>query len=130
NEFGDIITDLGGAVQGGLGVAPAGSIGDNHAVFEPVHGSAPKHYGQKKANPIAAILASSMMLDWLGFKFNDKDCSDASDVITTGVANILREGKVRTYDLCRGEWESIKPSSTDQVGDEIRQSIKSVGSER
>lgn len=130
NEFGDIISDLGGAVQGGLGVAPAGSIGDNHAVFEPVHGSAPKHYGQRKANPIAAILASSMMLDWLGSKFNDKHCSDAGDILITGVANVLKEGKVRTYDLCRGDWESIKPSSTDQVGDAIRQAIKSLGSER
>ncbi|MGB0814903.1 MAG: isocitrate/isopropylmalate dehydrogenase family protein, partial [Poseidonia sp.] len=73
NMFGDISTDLGAVLQGGMGMAASGNIGDNHAFFEPVHGSAPKHAGQNKVNPIASINSIQMMMDYLGRKNNDDD---------------------------------------------------------
>ena len=66
NMFGDILSDLCAQLVGGLGFAAAGNIGDNYAVFEPTHGSAPKYAGMYKVNPIATLLAAKMMLDWLG----------------------------------------------------------------
>ncbi|MDH4212740.1 MAG: isocitrate/isopropylmalate dehydrogenase family protein [Candidatus Thorarchaeota archaeon] len=130
NEFGDIITDLGAAVQGGLGVAPAGNIGVKHGVFEPVHGSAPKYYGSNSANPIAAILALSMMLDWLGTEHRDKKVKSAGELIKASVAELLREGKVRTLDLCVGPWSSVSPSSTENVTSEIIKLLKRIQTKR
>jgi len=69
NMFGDIITDLGGQLQGGLGIAASGNLNPGHiSMFEPVHGSAPKYAGQNIANPIAAIISAQIMLEYLGFK--------------------------------------------------------------
>lgn len=92
NMFGDILSDLSAQLVGGLGFACAGNIGDQYAVFEPTHGSAPKYTGQYKVNPVAMILAVKMMLDWLGER-------DMARIIDTGVAEIIREGKIRTYDM-------------------------------
>jgi 3-isopropylmalate dehydrogenase len=111
NMFGDIITDLGAMIQGGLGLAPGGNINpDGVSMFEPIHGSAPKHAGKNVANPIATILAGQMMLEELGEK-------RAADVVEEAVAAVLREGKVRTYDL-GGK------SSTSEVGDEVVRKIE------
>ena len=66
NLFGDILSDLGGATVGGIGVCAAANLGDHHAYFEPIHGSAPALAGQDRANPLAAILAAKLMLDYLG----------------------------------------------------------------
>ena len=77
---------------GGLGFGCSGNIGDRLAVFEPSHGSAPKYAGQHKVNPIATILAAKMMLDWLGEH-------DKAQVTESAVAEVIREGKVRTYDM-------------------------------
>lgn len=126
NEFGDIITDLGAAIQGGLGVAPAGSIGNRHGVFEPVHGSAPKYYGQNVANPMAAILAMGMMLEWLGTKHEDVKIKLAANMVQEAVALVLKNGKIRTRDLCVGEWIAIKPSSTKVVTTAIIDEMKSI----
>ena len=128
NAFGDIITDLGAAIQGGLGVAPAGSIGDKQAVFEPVHGSAPKYAGQNVANPIAAILAMGMMLDWIGLR-GDKKIVRASEIVESAVAAVLRRGKIRTRDLCLGEWSNINPSSTETVASAIIDEMKIIEEE-
>ncbi len=92
NLFGDIISDLCAQMVGGLGFGCSGNIGKDYAVFEPTHGSAPKYAGQYKVNPIAAILAAKMMLDWLGE--NDKAAQ-----IEGAVAAVIAEGKVRTYDM-------------------------------
>ena len=92
NMFGDIISDLCAQLVGGLGFACSGNIGENLAVFEPSHGSAPKYVGQNKVNPIAQILSAKMMLDWLGEKEMSKKIEDA-------VAAVIAEGKVRTYDM-------------------------------
>jgi 3-isopropylmalate dehydrogenase len=126
NAFGDIITDLGGAIQGGLGVAPAGNIGDNNAMFEPVHGSAPRHAGKNVANPIAAILSSAMMFNWLGSKNKDNNALKVGELITDAVSSVLKEGSIRTYDICRGFWKDIESSSTSQVTDAIIKALENV----
>ena len=92
NLFGDIISDLSAQLVGGLGFASAGNIGDKYAVFEPTHGSAPKNAGQYKVNPIATFLAARMMLDYLGE-------AEKAERLEAAVADVIREGKVRTYDL-------------------------------
>lgn len=66
NMFGDIISDLGGGLVGGMGMAPCAEVGDSHGLFQPAHGSAPDIAGQGKANPTAAVLSAGLMLDWLG----------------------------------------------------------------
>jgi isocitrate/isopropylmalate dehydrogenase len=92
NLFGDIISDLAAQLVGGLGFARSGNIGDKYAVFEPTHGSAPKYEGMYKVNPTAMILATKMMLDWLGE-------DDLAEALETAIAKVIKEGKVRTYDL-------------------------------
>ena len=99
NEFGDIATDLAAVLQGGMGIAAGGNIGDAHAMFEPIHGSAPKHAGQDKVDPIAMILAVQMMLDWLGARKSDAKLVAAAKGVEAAVASVLKEGKVLTYDL-------------------------------
>jgi len=132
NMFGDIISDLGAALQGGLGMAAGGNIGDRHAMFEPVHGSAPRLAGKGRANPIASILAGKMMLEWLGWRHGDQRCLEASQAIEQAVVAVLREGRVRTYDLCVGPYGEVPPSTTEQVGTAVAQTLKEkkAGSER
>jgi isocitrate dehydrogenase (NAD+) len=92
NLYGDIISDLCAQMVGGLGFGCSGNIGDKLAVFEPTHGSAPKYAGMHKVNPIATILAAKMMLEWLGEK-------EKAGRLEGAVAEVIREGKVRTYDM-------------------------------
>jgi 3-isopropylmalate dehydrogenase len=92
NLYGDIISDLAAQMVGGLGFGCSGNIGTKLAVFEPSHGSAPKYAGQYRVNPIATILAAKMMLDWLGEK-------EKGARVERAVASVIREGKVRTYDM-------------------------------
>jgi isocitrate/isopropylmalate dehydrogenase len=92
NMFGDIVSDLAAQLVGGLGFASSGNIGDNFAVFEPTHGSAPKYAGQNKVNPTAMFLATKLMLDWLGE-------SDMAERLEKAIAAVIKEGKVRTYDM-------------------------------
>ncbi|MEM3765801.1 MAG: isocitrate/isopropylmalate family dehydrogenase, partial [Candidatus Bathyarchaeia archaeon] len=91
NMFGDILSDEAAQLVGGLGMAPGGNIGDHYAIFEPVHGSAPTRVGTHTANPCSMILASKMMLEWLGEKYNDKNCSEAAQAVDRGVAEALRK---------------------------------------
>lgn len=106
NMFGDIITDLGAMIQGGLGLAPGANINpEGTSMFEPIHGSAPKYKGMNKVNPIATIWAGAMLLEHLGER------AAAEDVVRAIETNIKR-GKVRTYDMGGS-------STTSQVGDEI-----------
>jgi isocitrate/isopropylmalate dehydrogenase len=92
NLFGDIISDLAAQLVGGLGFASAGNIGDKYAVFEPTHGSAPKYTGMNKVNPIATFLAAKLMLDHLGE-------TDKARRLEEAIAAVIREGRVRTYDM-------------------------------
>jgi len=92
NLYGDILSDLAAGLVGGLGVVPGANIGDKEAVFEPVHGSAPKHKGKFVANPTATILAGVMMLKYLGE-------SKAADRVEKAVEKVLKKGKKTTKDL-------------------------------
>jgi isocitrate dehydrogenase (NAD+) len=92
NLYGDILSDLCAGLVGGLGVAPGANIGDDTAVFEPIHGSAPKYAGQNKVNPTAAMLSGVMLLRHLGE-------SDAADRLERAIAAVIAEGKDVTYDL-------------------------------
>ncbi len=99
NMFGDIATDLAAVLQGGMGMAAGGNIGDAHGMFEPIHGSAPKHAGKDVVNPTAMILATQMMLEWLGRRKGDRVLQQAAIVVERAVEAVLREGKALTYDL-------------------------------
>ena len=115
NMFGDIITDLGAMIQGGLGIAAGGNINpEGISMFEPIHGSAPKYKDKSIANPTATILAGAMMLDCLGE-------SKVAKAIEDAVEKVLSEGKVRSRDL-GGD------SSTVEVGDEVVRKLKEVKS--
>jgi len=92
NMFGDILSDEAAQLVGGLGMAPGGNIGDDFALFEPVHGSAPTRVGKHTANPCSMILAAKMMLEWLGEKYDDPVCLKAAEFIEFGVSQALREG--------------------------------------
>ncbi|MEM3614850.1 MAG: isocitrate/isopropylmalate family dehydrogenase, partial [Nitrososphaerales archaeon] len=112
NLFGDILTDLGAMIQGGLGVAPGANINPfGTSTFEPIHGSAPKYKGQNKINPIATILAGALLLENLGLYSSAAKVEDAVRVV-------LREGKVRTYDLGGS-------STTEEVGDAVAEKLRS-----
>ena len=100
NMFGDIVSDLCAGLVGGLGFACAANIGDDYAVFEPTHGSAPKYVGQNVVNPMAMILTAKMMFDWLG------EPEDAAR-LEAAVARVIKEGKTATYDVKgRGKGDS------------------------
>lgn len=90
NMFGDILSDEAAQLIGGLGMAPGANIGDNFALFEPIHGSAPDIAGKHIANPISMILSAKMMLDWLGEKYNDSNCTKAAAAIEAAVAKTLQ----------------------------------------
>lgn len=92
NLYGDILSDLCSGLIGGLGMAPGANIGEDHAVFEPVHGSAPKYAGQNKVNPSALILTSVLMLKHLGER-------EAADKVFNATREVVAEGKHVTYDL-------------------------------
>jgi isocitrate dehydrogenase (NAD+) len=95
NLYGDIVSDLAAGLVGGLGVAPGANIGERAAVFEAVHGSAPKYAGQNKANPTALILSGALMLRHLGE-------TDAANRVEAAVRAVIAEGEKTTYDLGGG----------------------------
>ena len=113
NMFGDILSDLCAQLVGGLGFAAAGNIGDNYAVFEPTHGSAPKYAGMYKVNPIATLLAAKMMLDWLGE-------AEMAVRLENAVAAVIAEGRVRTYDM-GGKATTIEMANA--VADKIKKPV-------
>lgn len=92
NIFGDIISALYAQLVCGLGFASSGNIGDNYAVFEPIHGSAPKYVGKNKFNPMAMFLTCRLMLEWLGEK-------DKADRLEQAIARVIAEGQARAYDM-------------------------------
>jgi isocitrate/isopropylmalate dehydrogenase len=113
NMFGDIITDLGAMVQGGLGLAPGGNINPKGtSMFEPIHGSAPKYKGMNRANPIATIWAGAMLVEQMGEK-------EAADGIVAAIERDIIEAKVLTKDMAGN-------STTSEVGDEIARLVKEM----
>lgn len=115
NMFGDIVTDLASVLQGGMGMAVGANVGKKHGMFEPIHGSAPKHAGKDKVNPIAMILAVKEGLEWLGGQKEDPRLGRAAAAIEEAVVAILEAGEPLTYDLV-GE---AKAASCSAVGTAI-----------
>jgi isocitrate dehydrogenase (NAD+) len=116
NLYGDIISDLGAGMIGGLGLAPGANIGTNGAVFEATHGSAPKYTGQNKVNPMAVMLSAVLMLRHL-------DEQDAANAMEGAIAQVIADGKNVTYDL---KEKRNDPTSvgTSQVADAVIAQLK------
>ena len=95
NMFGDILSDLAGGLVGGMGMAPCAEIGDDHALFQPAHGSAPDIAGQDAANPLAAILSGAMMLDWLGERAGREGWAEAGRAIEVAVERLFAADALR-----------------------------------
>lgn len=109
NLYGDILSDLCAGLVGGLGVAPGGNIGDEYAVFEPTHGSAPKYKGLNKVNPMAMMLSGVLMLRHL-------EENAAANKLEKAIAAVIAEGSSVTYDLVA---EGVTPVGTAQVANAI-----------
>jgi len=116
NMFGDIITEMMAPLQGGVGLAPSGEVGDRNGLFRPIHGTAPKHYGKQVANPMAAILSAGMMMQWLADRHGDRQAGEAAERIERAVDATLKEGRRLTPDLGGS-------SKTREVGDEIAKKV-------
>jgi isocitrate dehydrogenase (NAD+) len=114
NLYGDIISDLCAGLVGGIGVAPGANIGDDVAIFEPTHGSAPKYTGQNKVNPMAMMLSGVMMLRHLGE-------NDSADRMESAIVKVLAEGKDVTYDL---KLDPAAAVGTSQVADAVIAELK------
>lgn len=123
NQFGDILSDLGAAIVGGLGLGPSAEIGDQHALFQPSHGSAPQLAGKNVANPMATILSAAMMLDWLGERHRDAKATHAAKAIEQAVAVVLQQGRIRTADLGGA-------SSTSEVAAAVAQATRATCKEQ
>ena len=109
NLYGDIISDLCAGLIGGLGLAPGANVGDDAAIFEPTHGSAPRYAGRNKANPMAMMLSGVMMLRYLGERA-------AADRLESALAGVIAEGKNVTYDL---KLDPDTAVGTSQVADAV-----------
>lgn len=103
NMYGDILSDLGAALVGGMGMAPSADIGDDMAVFQPAHGTAPDIAGQGIANPVATIVSAAMMLDWLGTQHGVERCSEAALMIEKAVEQALGSGAARPAEFGGGQ---------------------------
>jgi len=116
NLYGDIVSELCAGLIGGLGLAPGANIGDDVAVFEPTHGSAPKYAGRNKVNPMAMMLSGVLMLRHLGEK-------EAADRVESAVAQVVAEGKSVTYDM-KPDRNDPSAVGTSQVADAVIQKMK------
>ena len=116
NLYGDIISDLCAGLVGGLGVAPGANIGDDMALFEPTHGSAPKYAGMNKVNPMAMMFSGMLMLRHIGE-------TEAGDRLERAMADVIREGTSVTYDL-KADREDPSAVGTAQVADAIIEKLQ------
>jgi 3-isopropylmalate dehydrogenase len=112
NMFGDILSDLGAGLMGGMGMAPSADIGIEKAVFQPCHGTAPDIIGQGKANPTAMFLSGAMMLDWLGHQHDNQQLVQAAKVINQAVENAYASATLLPYELGG-------TSGTDAISDKV-----------
>jgi isocitrate dehydrogenase (NAD+) len=110
-SYGDLVSDLGAGLVGGLGMAPGANVGDDCAVFEAVHGTAPKHAGRNRANPFALMLSGVMMLRHVGEP-------DAAERLERAIAEVVREGKTVTYDLTPTR-DPLGAATTSEVADSV-----------
>lgn len=112
NLYGDIVSELCSGLIGGVGVAPSANIGEEIAVFEPAHGSAPKYAGENKVNPIATMLSGVIMLRYIGEK-------EAADNMELAITQVVAEGKTVTYDL-----KPERAATTSQVAEAVMEKLK------
>ncbi len=115
NMFGDIVTDLASTLQGGMGMAVGCNLGEHHAMFEPIHGTAPRFAGQDKLNPMAMILAVREAIRWVGEKKSNDRLVAASDLVEAAVLEVLQKGEPLTSDLV-GE---ARAAPMSKVGDAV-----------
>ncbi|HEY0480682.1 MAG TPA: isocitrate/isopropylmalate family dehydrogenase [Kofleriaceae bacterium] len=120
NMFGDILTDLASVLQGGMGMAVGCNVGDDHAMFEPIHGSAPPLAGKDRANPMAMMLAAGEAMAWLGRRFADDRLVRAHRAIETAVATLVERGEPLTTDLGGSAPQSVV---AEAVRDEVRRQL-------
>jgi 3-isopropylmalate dehydrogenase len=99
NLLGDILSDLGAGLMGGLGMAPSADVGPGHAVFQPCHGTAPDIAGQGKANPTAMFLSGAMMLDWLGDRHDSPELKQGAEIFRGAVDAAFRDGTLQPTEL-------------------------------
>jgi isocitrate dehydrogenase (NAD+) len=111
--YGDIVSDVAAGLVGGLGVAPGANLGDDAAVFEAVHGSAPRHAGHNRANPFALMLSGVMLLRHVGE-------AEAAARLEAAIADVTREGRTLTYDLAR----DAQPAATSEVADAVIEQLR------
>ncbi|TET37990.1 MAG: isocitrate/isopropylmalate dehydrogenase family protein [Dehalococcoidia bacterium] len=116
NLYGDIVSELCAGLIGGLGLAPGANIGDDIAVFEPTHGSAPKYAGQNKVNPMAMMLSGVLMLRYLGEK-------EAADKVENSIAQVVVEGSSLTYDM-KPDRNDPTVVGTSQVADAVIKKLR------
>ena len=116
NMFGDILSDLGAGLMGGLGVAPSADIGADNAVFQPCHGSAPDIAGQGLANPMAMVLSGAMMLEWLAIRHDIPAMAADGARLRDAVEGVIAQGDILTRDLGG-------TATTDQAADAIRAAL-------
>ena len=119
NQFGDILTDLGAGLVGGLGLAPGLCVGERQAMAQATHGSAPDISGQNIANPYAMIMSGKMLIEWLGQKHQEPKASKAAKLIDTAMAKVISEARVVTSDLGGN-------ASTQEMGDAISLAMKAL----
>jgi len=117
NQFGDILTDIGAGLVGGLGLAPGLCVGERQAMAQATHGSAPDIAGRNIANPYAMIMSGQMLLDWLGRKRAEPKATAAANRIAAAVNMVITEGKHLTRDL-GGQ------ASTTEMGDAIAAAVQ------
>ncbi|MGF1475457.1 MAG: isocitrate/isopropylmalate dehydrogenase family protein [Geminicoccaceae bacterium] len=99
NMFGDILSDLGGGLVGGMGMAPCAEVGLEHALFQPAHGSAPDIAGQGKANPTAMLLSTAMMFDWLGARHDEPRFLEAATALEKAIMDAYADGAVQPFEF-------------------------------
>jgi len=116
NLYGDIVSDLCAGLVGGLGVAPGANIGDDGALFEPTHGSAPKYTGQNKVNPMAMMFSGMLMLRHIGEQ-------EAGDRLERALAAVIREGTSVTYDM-KPRRDDPTAVGTSQVADAVIEKLR------
>jgi len=119
NMFGDILSDLGAGLMGGLGLAPSADIGDNQAIFQPCHGSAPDIAGNGVANPFAMVLSAAMMLDWLGHRHDNSQLVEDAASLKNAVYSVIAEGACITGDIGG-------TASTKEAADAVKKQLTKV----
>ena len=112
NMFGDIATDLASVLQGGMGMAASANLGDKHMMFEPVHGSSPKHAGKNRVNPIAMLSSLQLMLENLSLRHDDPLLDKYGNILQQAISQHLSSDGPKTYDIGG-------TGTTSEVGDAI-----------